>query len=110
MRFDVSVTHEQGHVRVRVEGESGAGRLLSLLQVLAMDCRSWPEPAVLWDVREVELHLSAGEQLQVAEAAARAFKRVGKVAILAVRGSVREAAGVRVFDDEAAALDWLSTR
>jgi hypothetical protein len=107
MRFDVTVTHERGYVRVRVEGESAAGRLLSLLQVLAVDCRSWPEPAVLWDLRDVQLHLSAGEQVQVAEAAARAFKR--KVAILAVRSSVREAAGVRVFDDEAAAQAWLST-
>src|SRR4051812_7231100 len=107
MKFDVKITHEGRYVGVRVEGESGAGRLLSLLQLLEVDCRGWAEPAVLWDLREVEMDLSDREQAQVAEAAALAVKRVGKLAMLGVPHTVSEAGGVRVFEEEAAAQAWL---
>ena len=107
MNFDVNVTHEAACARVRVEGSAGTGRLLSLLKVLEVDCRHWPEPAVLLDLRELQPPLADEAQAEVAEAAAEAFARKQKVAILARPGAPREAGGMRVFEDEDAARDWL---
>jgi len=106
MNFDVTVTHAAGCSRVRLEGEGGAGRILSLLQLLALDSASWNMPAVLVDMRALRTTLDDAGQAQVAEAAARAFapRRVG---ILAAPGAMHEAAGVRSFDDDAAAQAWV---
>lgn len=107
MDFDVSVTREARCTRVQVAGQGGAGRLLSLLQVLALDSATWPATPVLLDLRQLEPALAGDAQLQVAGAAARAFgqRRVG---ILAAPGSSREVPGLRAFDDAAAAEAWLA--
>lgn len=107
MDFDVNVTHEAACARVRIEGSAGVGRLLSLLQVLEIDCRSWPASTVLLDLRELQPPLADEAQVQLAEAAAQAFARKRKIAMLAPPGAAREAGGVRVFDDEDATRDWL---
>jgi hypothetical protein len=107
MSFDSKVTHEAAFVRVRIEGSSGPGRLLSLLRVLELDCPSWPEPSVLLDLRQLQPPLSGDDQARVAQAAARAFASRHKIALLAAPGGAREAAGVRAFDDEDSARHWL---
>ena len=108
MSFDIKVTHEPGFVRVRTEGSAGIGRLLSLLQVLELDCRSWPEPSVLLDLRDLRQPLlSAEDQLRFAEAVARTLASRQRIALLADPGAAREAGGVRVFGDEDAARSWL---
>ncbi|MBC5783237.1 hypothetical protein H8N03_09800 [Ramlibacter sp. USB13] len=107
MSFDIKVTHEPGLARVRIEGSAGIGRLLSLLKVLELDCRSWQAASVLLDLRDLQPALSDDEQLQAAEGAVLAFASRRKVALLATPGAAREAGGVRVFDDEGTARDWL---
>lgn len=107
MDFDVSVTHDASCTRVRLEGQASAGRLLSLLQVLALDCSSWPASAVLVDLRGLQPPLADDEQLQFAEAAARAFGR-RRIGVLAAPGAMREVPGLRAFDDEAAVQAWLA--
>lgn len=107
MSFDVKVTHDEACARVRIEGSAGVGRLLSLLKVLEVDCRSWTAPAVLLDLRAVEPPVDEAAQVEIAEAAARALAPLRKIALLVPPGTGREAAGVRVFHDEAAAREWL---
>lgn len=107
MNFDVFVTHGADGSRVQLQGRAGVGRVLSLLQLLALDSASWPATAVLLDLRGMQPPLAGDEQLQVAQAASRAFgqRRVG---ILAAPGGMREVPGLRAFDDEAAAQAWLA--
>jgi hypothetical protein len=107
MDFDVVVTREARCTRVRVAGQGGAGRVLSLLQLLALDSATWPAAPVLLDLRQLQPALAGEAQLQVAEAAAGAFgqRRVG---LLATAGAAREVSGLRAFDDEAAAEAWLA--
>jgi hypothetical protein len=107
MDFAVTVTHETRFARVRVEGPSGVGRLLSLLQVLEVDCRSWRESAVLVDLRELQPALSEREQVLVAAAAARAFAPLARAGFLVVSCAAAAMEGVRCFTDEARARDWL---
>lgn len=107
MNFDVTVTHEAGCTRVRVDGQGGAGRVLSLLQVLALDSATWAEAAVLLDLRGLDPPLDEREQLQVGEAAARSFGQ-RRLAVLAAPGGMREVRGLRAFDDEGAAQAWLA--
>jgi hypothetical protein len=107
MNFDVTVTHEPRCTRVRVQGQGGAGRVLSLLQVLSVDSASWPTRAVLIDVRGLHPPLQGDEQSRIAEAAADAFAQ-RRVAILAMPGSMQDACRPPAFDDEAAAHAWLA--
>lgn len=106
MDFDVVVDQEPGLTRVAVQGEAGVGRLLSLMQVLALDSRTWPQVPVLVDLGPFRASLGETEQTAFASAAARAFPG-RRVAIVAAIGAMREADGVRVFTDEAQARDWL---
>lgn len=108
MHFDVTITHEPACTRVRLAGQGGAGRVLSLLQVLSVDSATWATRAVLLDVRELQPALTEDEQRQVAEAAARAFGQ-RRVALLGPPGSLRDVAGLRALHDEAGVRDWLAT-
>ena len=107
MNFDVTVTHEARCTRVRLQGQGGAGRVLSLLQVLSVDSASWTTDAVLVDLRGLQPPLQGDEQVQVAQAAARAF-RERRVAILAAPGGISGIPGLRSFEDEAAVRHWLA--
>jgi hypothetical protein len=106
--LEVSVKHQDGVVRVLVKGEASLGRLLSLLQVLEVDAPSWPAACALLDLRPLQARLACDEQARFAWEVARALRRMKRVALLAPRGRLREAAGVRVFDDEQAAQHWLA--
>ena len=105
MKFDVRVTHEAGWTRVAVEGQSPLGRLLSLLQVLQLDCASWPHAAALIDLGALETQLTADEQAAFLQALADALPRMRKIAV--VSPAMHDAAGVRVFASEDAARAWL---
>jgi len=107
MNFDATVTHEGRWSRVRVQGKGGAGRVLSLLQVLSVDSATWTTRGVLFDVRDLQPPLQPEEQLQLAQAAADAFAQ-RRVAILALPGRGCDASGHRAFEDESAAQAWLA--
>lgn len=105
MKFDVRVTHEAGWTRVAVEGQAALGRLLSLLQVLQLDCASWPRTAALIDLGALEAQLTADEQEAFVEAIADALPGMKKIAVVST--AMREKAGVRVFRSDDAARGWL---
>jgi hypothetical protein len=107
MRFDVSIAHEALCTRVGVIGEPSLGRLLSLLQVLEVDSATWPREAVLLDLRGLRKPLSHEELSRLATEAARALRRMKRIAVLASDGGPREIAGVRLFADAQAALRWV---
>lgn len=108
MNFDVTVTPEPRFVRVHVVGQGGAQRLLSLLQVMEVDCRTWPQPGVLLDLRELEPALPAEEEAQIAAAASFAFAPLRRIAILTLPGATHDAGRVRAFANEAEAVAWLT--
>jgi hypothetical protein len=108
MRFDVSIAHEAACTRVGVIGEPTLGRLLSLLQVLEVDSAGWPGDAVLLDLRGLRSPLAQEEQGRIAAEAARTFRRMKRIAVLAAGPGQREAEGVRFFDDPEAALNWFA--
>jgi len=109
MEFTAKVTQEARCIRIDLAGEAGLGRLLSLFQLLELDSRNWPQPAVLVDLHGLEPpFLPDNEQEQVALAVARAFIGKSRVALLGPPGGLREAGGVRAFHDEVQARAWLA--
>jgi hypothetical protein len=108
MRFDVSITHEAAWTRVGVIGESTLGRLLSLMQVLEVDSTAWPRASVLLDLRGLRSPLGQEEQSRVAAEATRRLPGLQKIAVVAANAGVREAQGVRFFQEADAALKWLA--
>ena len=104
----MKVTHEAACTRVAVQGEARLGRMLSLLQVLELDSRTWPHERLLLDLREFDSVLDAPEQERLVLDAARLLPRMRKIAFLAPPGRLREGEGVRVFPDEDEALRWLA--
>ena len=108
MRFDVSIAHEAVCTRVGVIGEPALGRLLSLLQVLAVDSVTWPREALLLDLRGLRSPLGTEEQTRLAGEAARTLRSLNKIAVLGSATGVPQADGVRFFDDADAALQWLT--
>jgi hypothetical protein len=75
MSFDVKVTHETGCTRVVVLGEARLGRLLSLLRVREVDCASWPQDAVLLDLRQLSGALAPSEREELAAEAVQRLHR-----------------------------------
>ncbi len=108
--FDIKVVREARCTRVLLQGQLTLGKVLSLLQVLEVDCPHWPPDAVLLDLRELQLRLEPAQHARIAADAARALRRVKRIALL-VRpgtGGVRECTGVRVFQTEDEALRWFA--
>jgi len=109
MNFDVTVTPEPRFVRVHVVGQGGAQRLLSLLQVMEVDCRSWRQAGVLLDLRALEPALSDEDEAQVAAAASLAFAPLKRIAILTRAAATHDAGRVRAFAKEGEAVAWLES-
>lgn len=107
MKFDVNVRQEARCTRVEAQGQAGLGRLLSLLQVLALDCADWPHAAVLFDLRGLDAQLTGDEQARLAAAIGRALRTRAKVAVLTRPPALPEAQGLRAFTSEDAARQWL---
>ncbi|GAB3766793.1 hypothetical protein GCM10028796_26700 [Ramlibacter monticola] len=108
MRFDVSIAHEAPCTRVVVIGEPTLGRLLSLVQVLEVDCGSWPRDTLLLDLRGLRVPLSPEALSRLAAAAARLLRCVRRIALLAGEADQPGVAQVRFFGEADAALKWLA--
>ena len=108
MRFDVSVAHEACCTRISVTGDPTPGHLLSLLNVLEIDCTSWPRDAVLVDLRGLRCGLARREEPELAAQAVRTLRRMRKIAVLAPAIGQHDEAGVRFFEDAETALRWLA--
>jgi hypothetical protein len=67
MDLDVKVTHDARRTRVEISGEVTLGRLTSLLQVLEVDSKSWPNDDVLLDLSQLQSRFDAAEQALVRE-------------------------------------------
>jgi hypothetical protein len=110
MEFDVTVTHENVCVRAAIRGTCGVGRLLSLLQVLALDSAGWQRDTLLLDLRELRMVLDEDDQYRLAGEASTVLPRLRKVALLTQGEQLREASDVHAFAEESLAVRWLATR
>jgi hypothetical protein len=81
MTFDFKVTPGPQHTRVILAGEATMGQLLSLLQVLQVDCAAWPRDAVLLDLSELHTALSQPERTQFQQEAVRMLDRIQCVTV-----------------------------
>jgi hypothetical protein len=81
MTFDFKVTPGPRHTRVILAGEATMGQLLSLLQVLQVDCAGWPHEAVLLDLSELQTTFSQAERTQFQQEAVRALGRIQCVTV-----------------------------
>jgi hypothetical protein len=81
MSFDIFVTQEAQHTRVAVEGSASLGRLLSLLQVLQIDCQYWPHEAVCFDLRGLRGSFTPAQQAQVRAEAERCLPRMKSIVL-----------------------------
>lgn len=81
MDLDVTVTHEPGCTRVLVSGDPPLGGLSSLLQVLEVDSKSWPNGEVVLDLRKLRSRFDRAEQALLREIAERRL-RTKKVEML----------------------------
>lgn len=103
----MKVVRQDGYTRVVLGGQPSLGQLLSLLLVLEVDCRDWPPDAALVDLRGLQARMTPAEQQRLAAAAAAALRRVKRAALLAAPGRIRDANGLRAFEDEREAVAWL---
>ena len=74
MDLDVMVTHEPACTRVVVCGNPALGRLSSLLQVLEVDSKGWPNSEVLLDLRKLGSRFDRAERDLVREIAERRLR------------------------------------
>ena len=76
MTFEIKLTPGPQHTRVALTGQASMGQLLSLLQVLQVDCAAWPREAVLLDLSELENRFSQAERTQFQQDAVAALPRI----------------------------------
>ncbi len=116
--FDLQVSSEADHARVRVIGRPSIDQMLSLIHLLGVDSGNWRHGVVLVDLRAVQTEFTPEEQFRIGQESACSLAHLDKVASLvprerltriSERAARREGANVRVFDDEQTALDWLRT-
>lgn len=114
--FDLFISNEVDHARVRVAGHPSIDQMLSLIHVLGVDSDDWEHDVLLVDLRDVETHFTPHEQFQLGHQAAASLSHLRKVASvvpperltrISEKAARRDGINVRVFSDEAAAMAWL---
>jgi hypothetical protein len=118
MNFDLHVTHEVGHARVKVAGHPTFEQVLSMVHLLGIDSSEWDSEALLVDLRDVRTVFTPEEQFRLGLEAALSLAHLRRVASLVAperitriseKAARRNGTNVRVFGDEQAALAWLRT-
>jgi hypothetical protein len=104
---------------VRLTGAPSLGQILSFMELLAVESQSWNHGRLLADLRGVTTIRSFTEQFTLGEEAARKLKHLRRIASVVpperlTRNSERPARqrglDLKVFTDEAEALQWLLDR
>jgi hypothetical protein len=114
--FDIGIAPGPHFIRVTVTGQPSLGQLLSLIHLLGVESETWQDDRVLVDLRSVATPFTREEQFRIGEEAAASLSHMEKIASLvpperltrvSEKAARRNGANVSVFDDEAAAVDWL---
>lgn len=116
MSFDLAIQREPRFIRVAVTGLPSIGQLLSLIHLLGVESETWEQDRVLVDLRAVQTVFSREEQFRIGEEAAASLSHMERIASVvpaeritrvSEKAARRNGVNVCVFDDEAAALQWL---
>ena len=114
--FQVLPSYDAEYARITVVGAPTIGQLISLTELLAVDSRSWAQPLLLLDLRQVETRFAFTDQFRLGEAGARNLGHLRKLASVvppdrithvSEKAANHGGANVRVFTDEAEAVAWL---
>jgi hypothetical protein len=117
MSFDLAIDRTAQYVRVTVTGRPSLGQMLSLIHLLGVESETWQDDKVLVDLRGVSTPFEPVEQFRIGEEAAASLSHMERIASLVPADRVtrvsekaarRNGTNVRVFDDEAAAVAWLT--
>ena len=116
MTFQAVPSFEAEYARVTVIGAPTIGQLISLTEVIGVDSRTWAQPLLLLDLRQVAPVFSFTEQFRLGEAGARHLGHLRKLASVvpperithvSEKAANHGGARVRVFTDEGEAVAWL---
>jgi hypothetical protein len=112
-----TVEHRPQFTVVRADGEPGLAEFLAFVERLGGECRQWPVPRLLVDLRGIRTLTSFTEHYAVGEAVGRHMGHLRRIASVVpadriTRASEKTAqrAGVNmaVFTSEAEAIEWLN--
>lgn len=116
MNFDLFISDEVDHARVKVAGRPTIDQMISLVHLLGVDSDNWTHRVLLVDLREVHTVFTPQEQFQLGQEAALSLAHLRKVASvvpperitrISEKAAQRDGTNVRVFVDEDSALRWL---
>jgi hypothetical protein len=114
--FDLFITNEADHVRVRVAGQPTIDQMLSLIHLLGVDSGHWEHDVLLVDLCSVQTQFTPQEQFQLGQETALSLAHMRRIASLvpaeritriSEKAAQRDATNLRVFSDEPTALAWL---
>ena len=114
--FEVTVSKDSGFLRIAVRGPATRANLLVTLQRIIGETKSQDVWRVLLDARGAGAAIGAFDKFEIGVELARAADRRMRLAVVAVPAAVdhffetvarNRGGAVRVFTDEAAALEWL---
>ena len=117
MSFDVAIARTTRYVRVTVTGEPDVAELLSMIHLLGVESETWQDDRVLVDLRKVVTVFTRHEQFRIGEETAASMSHMEKIASVvpteritrvSEKTAKRMGANLCVFDDEKAAIRWLS--
>jgi hypothetical protein len=114
--FAITVTKDSGFLRIAVRGPATRSNLLLTLQRIIAETKSQDVWRVLLDATGAGAKIGAFDKFEIGVELARAADRRLRLAVVAVPAAVdhffetvarNRGGAVRVFTDEAAALEWL---
>jgi hypothetical protein len=114
--FAITVTKDSGFLRIAVHGPATRTNLLRTLHQIIVETKSQDVWRVLLDATGAGAKIGAFDKFEIGVELARAADRRMRLAVLAVPAAVdhffetvarNRGGAVRVFTDEAAALEWL---
>jgi hypothetical protein len=116
MEFHATPSYGETYNKVTVTGPASLDRLLSLLQVLAIDSRASKHRLLMLDLRSSQTRLGFTERLRLAEEAARKLAHLRGFALVVpqeragadAKASLPPGAPTRVFGSEDEAVEWLT--
>lgn len=117
MSFDLAIDRTAQFVRVTVTGKPSLGQMLSLIHLLGVESETWLDDKVLVDLRGVLTPFDHAEQFRIGEEAAASLSHMERIASVvptervtrvSEKAARRNGTNVRVFDDETAAVAWLT--
>ena len=117
MAFTTQLTRLPAYVRVQVAGPASIREFVELISTIGQETVYWSDRRVVVDLRQVEGELTPTEQVFLGELVAQDLTHIERMASIVpparlTRNSERAAqqlgSQLRVFDDEAEALAWIS--